>query len=152
LNKENGGNESYILDSTAFLTLFEDEPGAETVQKLLERAKKGEIFIFASFVSFTEIFYITLREQGEEEAKRRIKLMNALAMTRVESSKELGLIAGQLKAAGKVSFADTWIAATAIFYNAILVHKDPEFEQLKDKIEMLKLPYKKIYKTQRPPQ
>jgi hypothetical protein len=60
LKKQNGENKNYVLDSTAFLALFEDEPGAETVQKLLERAKKGEIVIFTSFVSFTEIFYITL--------------------------------------------------------------------------------------------
>ena len=143
MNKENGENENYVLDSTAFLALFEDEPGAETVQKLLESAKKGEIVIFTSFVSFTEVFYITLREKKEEEAKERIKLMNVLAMMRVESSQELGLIAGRLKSTYRLSFADTWIAATAIFYDAILVHKDPEFEQLKGKLEMLKLPYKK---------
>ena len=143
MNKENGESENYVLDSTAFLALFEDEPGAETVQKLLESAKKGEIVIFTSFVSFTEVFYITLREKKEEEAKKRIKLMNLLAMMRVESSQELGLIAGRLKSTYRLSFADTWIAATAIFYDAILVHKDPEFEQLKDKLEMLKLPYKK---------
>jgi predicted nucleic acid-binding protein len=143
LNKENGESENYVLDSTAFLALFEDEPGAETVQKLLESAKKGEIVIFTSFVSFTEVFYITLREKKEEEAKKRIKLMNVLAMMRVESSQELGLIAGRLKSTYRLSFADTWIAATAIFYDAILVHKDPEFEQLKGKLEMLKLPYKK---------
>ena len=142
MNKENGENEKYVLDSTAFLALFEDEPGAETVQKLLESAKKGEIVIFTSFVSFTEVFYITLREKKEEEAKKRIKLMNVLAMMRVESSQELGLIAGRLKSTYRLSFADTWIAATAIFYDAILVHKDPEFDQLKDKLEMLKLPYK----------
>jgi predicted nucleic acid-binding protein len=75
-------------------------------------------------------------------AKMRIKLMNVLAMMRVESSQELGLIAGRLKSTYRLSFADTWIAATAIFYDAILVHKDPEFEQLKGKLEMLKLPYK----------
>ena len=143
MNKENGESENYVLDSTAFLALFEDEPGAETVQKLLESAKKGEIVIFTSFVSFTEVFYITLREKKEEEAKKRIKLMNVLAMMRVESSQELGLIAGRLKSTYRLSFADTWIAATAIFYDAILVHKDPEFEQLKSKLEMLKLPYKK---------
>ena len=143
MNKENGESENYVLDTTAFLTLFEDEPGAETVQKLLESAKKGEIVIFTSFVSFTEVFYITLREKKEEEAKKRIKLMNVLAMMRVESSQELGLIAGRLKSTYRLSFADTWIAATAIFYDAILVHKDPEFEQLKGKLEMLKLPYKK---------
>ncbi len=143
MNKENGENENYVLDSTAFLALFEDEPGAETVQKLLESAKKGEIVIFTSFVSFTEVFYITLREKKEEDAKKRIHLMNVLAMMRVESSQELGLIAGRLKSTYRLSFADTWIAATAIFYDAILVHKDPEFEQLKGKLEMLKLPYKK---------
>jgi len=143
LNKENGENENYVLDSTAFLALFEDEPGAETVQKLLERAKKGEIVIFTSFVSYTEVFYITLREKKEEDAKKRINLMNVLAMMRVESSQELSLIAGRLKSTFRLSFADTWIAATAIFYDAVLVHKDPEFEQLKGKLEMLKLPYKK---------
>lgn len=125
------------------MTLFEDEDGAETVQRLLERAKKGEIIVFTSFVSFAEIFYITLREKGEEAAKKRIKIMNRLVITRVESSQELGLIAGRLKATHKISFADTWIAATAMFYDAILVHKDPEFEQLKDKVKVLELPYKK---------
>ena len=42
----------------------------------------------------------------------------------------------------KLSFADAWIAATAILYASTLVHKDPEFEQLEDEIEILKLPYK----------
>lgn len=143
MKKENGENRNYLFDSSAFLTLFEDEDGAETVQRLLERAKKGEIIVFTSFVSFAEIFYITLREKGEEAAKKRIKIMNRLVITRVESSQELGLIAGRLKATHKISFADTWIAATAMFYDAILVHKDPEFEQLKDKVKVLELPYKK---------
>jgi len=143
LKKENGENRNYLFDSSTFLTLFEDEDGAETVQRLLERAKKGEIIVFTSFVSFTEIFYITLREKGEEAAKKRIKIMNRLVITRVESSQELGLIAGRLNATHKISFADTWIAATAMFYDAILVHKDPGFEQLKDKVKVLELPYKK---------
>ncbi len=143
MKKQNGENKNYVLDSSAFFTMFEDEAGAGIVQELLERAKKGEIVVFASFVTFTEIFYITLREKGEEEAQRRIKLMNALAMTRVESSQELSLIAGRLKATHRLSFADTWIASTAIFYDAILVHKDPEFEQIEDKLKILKLPYKK---------
>jgi len=122
--------------------MFEDEAGADTVQDMLDRANKNEILVFVSFVTFTEIFYITLREKGEEEAQKRTRLMDALATTRIESSKELSLIAGRLKAAYRLSFADAWIAATAIFYDATLVHKDPEFEQLEDKLKALKLPYK----------
>jgi len=122
--------------------MFEDEAGADTVQDTLDRANKNEILVFVSFVTFTEIFYITLREKGEEEAQKRTRLMDALATTRIESSKELSLIAGRLKAGYRLSFADAWIAATAIFYDATLVHKDPEFEQLEDKLKALKLPYK----------
>ena len=70
--------------------------------------------------------------------------MNRLAITRAESSEELGLIAGRLKATHKLSFADAWIAATAILYDSTLVHKDPEFEQLEDEVKVLKLPYKLI--------
>jgi len=142
LKKENGENRNYVLDSSAFLALFEDEDGADTVQELLEKGVRGEIIVFASFVTFTEVFYITFRERGEEEAKKRIRLMHRLTITTVESSQELGLIAGRLKATHKISFADTWIAATAIFYDATLVHKDPEIEQLEDEVKVLKLPYK----------
>ena len=143
MKKQDGKSRNYVLDSTAFLTMFEDEAGADTVQDLLDRANKSEILVFVSFVTFTEIFYITIREKGEEEAQKRTKLMDALATNRIESSKELSLIAGRLKAAYRLSFADAWIAATAIFYDATLVHKDPEFEQLQGKLKVLKLPYKK---------
>ena len=142
MKNQNGEDKGYVLDSSAFLTLFEDEKGAETVQELLELAKKEELAIFVCFATFTEVFYITFREQGREEAQKRVKLMARLAITRVESSEEIGLIAGRLKATHKLSFADAWIAATAILYDATLVHKDPEFEQLEDEVKVLKLPYK----------
>ncbi len=38
--------------------------------------------------------------------------------------------------------ADSFIIATAMANNATLVHKDPEFEQVEDKVELLTLPYK----------
>lgn len=139
---QNGEDKNYVLDSSSFLTFFENEEGAEIVQELLERAKKEEVAIFVCYVTFIEVFYITFREQGEEEARRRVALMGRLAITRVESSGELGLIAGRLKATHRLSFADAWIAATALLYGSTLVHKDPEFEQLEDEVKALKLPYK----------
>ena len=63
--------------------------------------------------------------------------MSRLAITRVKSSDKLGLISGRLKATHKLSFADSWIAATAVLYDLTLVHKDPEFEQLEDEIKVL---------------
>jgi PIN domain nuclease of toxin-antitoxin system len=41
LKNQYGEDKDYILDSSAFLNLFEDEKEAEIVQELLERAKKS---------------------------------------------------------------------------------------------------------------
>jgi hypothetical protein len=35
------------------------------------RPKKGEVVIFVCFASFAEVFYVTFREQGQEEARKR---------------------------------------------------------------------------------
>jgi len=65
-----------------------------------------------------------------------------MPILRVESNTTLSIVAGELKARNKISFADSWIAALAIEKMAKLVHKDPEFETLQNHIEMLNLPYK----------
>ncbi len=56
-----GSVKRYVLDTSAFLTLIEDKDGADVIQELLQRAQQGEAEIFASFVSFTEVLYITCR-------------------------------------------------------------------------------------------
>lgn len=37
--------------------------------------------------------------------------------------------AARIKAAGGLSVADAWIAATAAVHDAVLVHKDPEMRR-----------------------
>jgi uncharacterized protein with PIN domain len=44
----------YVLDTSAWLTLIEDESGADVVQDLLEKARAGEIVIVVSFMSYME--------------------------------------------------------------------------------------------------
>ena len=132
----------YVLDTSALLTLIEDEAGADQVQDLLEQARRGEVILLVSFMSFMEVYYISLQERGQEEAQERVKLLAALPMARVESSESLGVQAGAFKAAHRLSVADAWIAALAQERNATLVHKDPEFGQVESAIKVVKLPYK----------
>jgi predicted nucleic acid-binding protein len=142
LRKQSLKKDRYIFDSSAFLTLFEKEEGMETIRDLLFKSLKGQVEIFASFVSYTEIYYTTYQIEGELLALQRFNMITKLKITRVDSSVELSLLAGKLKAIHKLSFADAWIAATAFELDAILVHKDPEFLELKEQIRMLELPYK----------
>lgn len=135
-------NELFVLDTSAWLTLIEDEPGAELVQQILERARRREVLVLVSFMTFMEVRYITLQERDQAEADARIGLMASLPILRVESSERLSLLASDLKANHRLSVADAWIAALAKDRNATLVHKDPEFEQLGAQILTLQLPYK----------
>ena len=133
---------SYVFDTSAWLTLIEDEAGSDIVQGLLEKARAGKVIAFVSFMSFMEMYYITLQERDLKEAQERVRLMAALPILRVESTKALGILAAELKAAYRLSVADAWIAALAKERGATLVHKDPEFEQVEAVLEVLKLPYK----------
>ena len=45
----NQGSLLYVLDTSALLTLIEDEAGAEQVQELLEKAKHSEVILVVAF-------------------------------------------------------------------------------------------------------
>ena len=134
--------EKYVFDTSAWLALIEDESGADTVQKILERTETEEVQVFVSFMSFMEVYYITLQERDRVEAETRINLIKSLPVNRVESTPSINKTAAKLKASYHMSVADAWIAALAKEIQAILVHKDPEFEQVENEIQTLKLPYK----------
>jgi uncharacterized protein len=138
----NESETTYVLDTSALFTLIEDEAGADVVQDLMESAISGKVRILVSFMSFMEVFYITLQEREIEEAQTRVSLMESLPINRVESTVSLSIIAAGLKAKHSMSVADAWIAALALERKAILIHKDPEFDQTEDEFEVLRLPYK----------
>ncbi len=138
----NENKTAYVFDTSAWLTLIEDEAGADVVESLLESANAGSVEILVSFMSFMEVFYITLQARDIEEAQARLSLMASLPIARAESTVSLSIAAARLKAKHRMSVADAWIAALAQEKGATLVHKDPEFEQIEDALEVLKLPYK----------
>lgn len=135
-------SEKYILDTSAIFAFLEDEDGADQVLGLLNDTVAGGNACCVVFVSVMEVYYITLQERGRSEANRRVELLGKLGMPRMESTPELAIAAGELKAKHKISFADAWIAAAAKMHGAVLVHKDPEFEQVEDEVSVLKLPYR----------
>jgi hypothetical protein len=50
--------DAVVFDTSAFLTLTGEEPGADTVQKLITDALAAVIQLHASFVSLTEVEYL----------------------------------------------------------------------------------------------
>ena len=123
---------SFVLDTSALLVLRSDESGADRVEALLSRAKKNQCRLFASFMSRMEVLYTVWRGEGEDAARHALRLMDSFAVGWISCEPNILEIASRMKAHGGLSVADSWIGATAIAYGATLVHKDPEFEPLKE--------------------
>lgn len=133
---------TYLLDTSAIIAFSEDEAGADQVEQILRRAQSKKDEAFVSFMSFMEVFYGSWRAYGKEVAYRKLVELKTLPIKKVDLSDSLLIAAGEIKATCQLSVADSWIAASALEKKAILVHKDPEFEQLQSKLTLKTLPYK----------
>jgi predicted nucleic acid-binding protein len=131
-----------LLDTSALFTYTDNEKGADVIENVLQAAKQGRLVVFLSSMSLMELYYITHQEMGEEAARQLVLLVRSLPVKELALSEDLILPAGDLKARYRISVADAWIAATAKVHDLNLVHKDPEFEPLKEELTLTELPYK----------
>jgi predicted nucleic acid-binding protein len=134
--------EGFLLDTSAFIALDEAESGAEEVEAILAKAWGGQAEAHGSFATLTELEYIRTQEQDAQQAAELLAFAKAQPVKWHHTDESLCSEAAKLKAAHKISFADSFVAATAKRLDATLVHKDPEFETLKGVIKLHPLPMK----------
>lgn len=124
----------FVLDTSALLTLHYNEAGSERVADLLTLALEPEtpaqtnVAVFACFMSLMEVFYRVWKSEGEAAGRAAYAACQALPVIWVHETPALLELAASLKARYPMSLGDAWIAATALQCDAVLVHKDPEFE------------------------
>jgi predicted nucleic acid-binding protein len=136
----------FLFDTSAIIAYLQDEPGAGRIESLLADAAKGRCIVLISFVTMAELYYVTWREEGEPAAKELLAQIKSLPVSVIQSAESITLTAGRIKATCRLSLGDSFIAASAFREDAVLVHKDPEFDQLEDSVKMERLPYKKHVK------
>ena len=117
---------AFCLDTSAILTLRDDEPGAERVATLLE----GPDPCFACFITRMEVLYRVWKDEGERSGRLAYEQLQSLPIEWVDQTEPLLLEASRIKALHRLSVADAWIAAAALLSRATLLHKDPEFEAI----------------------
>jgi predicted nucleic acid-binding protein len=121
-----------VLDAHALMVLFNDEPGAEEVEKILIKAESGSPKLLMSVVNWGEIYYSILRGASQmAEAKAHEIAGMQIELVPVDADDlELVRQAAVFKATRKMSYADCFAAALAKIKNAELVTGDREFKQL----------------------
>ncbi|MDP2833799.1 MAG: PIN domain-containing protein [Pseudomonadota bacterium] len=130
----------YLLDTSALLTLRDDEPGADHVAQLLAEAQTGKTNCLCCFISLMEVMYRVWRDEGESAGRLAYEQCLALPLEWVHESPNLLKRAAEIKASHALSLADAWIAASALEEQAVLIHKDPEFTPIP--VEQEPLPFK----------
>ena len=127
----------FLPDTSAILTMMDNEKGADTVENIL----RTKDILLPAIVLF-EVYYKSIQRRGKEIAELRYATLKNIKASFIEIMGEPVLKkGGEFKAEYQISLADSIIAAYAFVYNATLVHKDPEYEAL-TMINQVKLPFK----------
>ena len=122
----------FVLDTSALLALRGDEPGADRVAKLLQQATRRQCRLLVSFMTRMEVLYLVWRDEGEQQAREALRLLDSLAIEWITCEPRILEASAYVKSQGGLSVADSWIAATAINREATLIHKDPELQKFKE--------------------
>ena len=110
-----------VLDSHALLTLLRDEPGAETVARILERAGQRDQPVHMTEVNDAEVQYMIRRKDGDDAWTVVAAGLNALPIHSHPADRRL---------------ADAFAAALTREKQGRLITGDPEFKPLEKEISI----------------
>jgi len=120
----------FLLDTSALLVHYLDEPGADSVQEILDD-EKTEVLLSA--ISIAE-FARRLSALGEDtENCRSIALEYAALATRmvpVDVAVSIRAFEIAESCTSRLPLADSFIASSASLGNATLVHRDAHFKDI----------------------
>ena len=112
------------------LVFLEKEPGFEKVKSFFVEAIENDNPILMTTVNFGEVYYIILRECGQERANEVEKIIQTLPIEIVDVDIQIAREAAQFKAIKKISYADCFAAALAKLNRGEVITGDKEFKLL----------------------
>ena len=129
----------FLLDTSAILTLRDDEACAGRVAEVIGLASSGKAKCFGCFITLMEVYYRVWQDEDRAEGQLAYQQCLALPVEWMSNSEALLARSAEYKALYPLSLADAWIAACAVEQGAVLLHKDPEFKPLPVMQELLPL-------------
>jgi uncharacterized protein len=125
-----------VLDSHALLKLLLDEPGAETVSRLLEKASQRDQPVHMTEVNYAEVQYTVRRRDGDAAWAAIANELIAAPIEFHPADRRLADLAADFKTRHRLSLADAFAAALAKERKTDLVTGDPEFKPLENEIKI----------------
>jgi len=126
-----------LFDSHAILKFYQDEQGADKVEKLLISSHQGDLKAFISEINLGEIYYMTIRRLGLTAAQNHLEQFSEFPIQVIPLSSDIILAASEIKAEYAISYADCFAVATAVKVEAAIVTGDPEFKKVEHLVKII---------------
>ena len=127
---------SILFDAYAVLKYYQDEEGADKVEKLLISSRQEALSAYISEINLGEVYYQTIRRLGLEPAKKNLEQFSELPIRVIPPSSKIILSASEIKAEYAISYADCFAVATAIIFEASIITGDPEFKKVEHLVKI----------------
>lgn len=125
-----------ILDAHALLVFLERETGFEKVENFLKSASEKDNYLLMTSVNYGEVYYIVLRECGQDKADEIEKIIKTMPIEIVDVDMQLAKEAARLKAIKKISYADCFSAALAKIHRGEVITGDREFKAVENEVKI----------------
>lgn len=126
-----------ILDAHGLLVFLEKEVGFEKVEQFFVNAVEKDNYLLMTSVNFGEVYYIVLRECGQEKAYEIENVIKTLPIEIIDVDMNLAREAARFKATNKISYADCFAAALAKLHKGEVVTGDKEFKALENEVKII---------------
>jgi predicted nucleic acid-binding protein len=122
-------NDVFVLDACALISVARNEEGANIVADVYARANKGEAKLLINRINLLEVYYDFYRYKGKKYADDFVKMVKYSEVRISEFDEIIFAQAGRLKAAYKISLADSIaLAQTLVVDGALLTCDHHEFD------------------------
>lgn len=116
-----------VLDASAVMTFFENRPGADKVEELINAAIADKKDLLMSVVNWGEVYHSIWRAHGKEAADKVAAEIEQLPVEIVDADLELTKLAAEFRAEHKLPYIDSFAAALAKLHKATVLTADKDF-------------------------
>ena len=132
----------HVLDANALYRFLMDQPGAETVERLLKQARDANATLLISVINWGEVYYNIARRKGFQQAQQFMAKVRLLPLSVIPADEPLTETAARLKASHGLPYADCFAAALTGRANVLVTADVKDFKKIPS-LQLLSLPQHK---------
>jgi predicted nucleic acid-binding protein len=127
----------FVLDACSLIAVLSNENGADKVKDVMKMALLQKTDVIINRINLLEVYYVYYRDKGKAYANRVASSVRHSVISIKEFSEDIFYEAGRLKAAYRISLADSVALAQTLVSDGTLLtadHHEFDFIEKNEKI------------------